>query len=144
MQYPNGHALYAKEKDDHILFVSLDVDDLIFTENDPKMIENFKLAMTSEFDMTNLGLMSYFLGLEVKQHEDGIFLSQKHYAKEILKKFKMEDCNPCGTPMECGAKLSMHDEVETKDSTLFKSLVGCLRYLTCTRPDILYVVGYVS
>jgi hypothetical protein len=62
----------------------------------------------------------------------------------VLKKFKMDDSNPVATPMECGMKLSKHEPGEHVDLTLFKSLVGSLRYLTCTRPDILYAVGVVS
>ena len=66
------------------------------------------------------------------------------YAKEILKKFKMEDCNPVSTPVQCGTKLSRYDEGKAVDATLYRSLVGSLRYLTCTRPDIAYGVGLVS
>ncbi|XP_070675755.1 secreted RxLR effector protein 161-like [Malus domestica] len=100
--------------------------------------------MTKEFEMTDIGLMAYYLGIEVKQNKEGIFISQESYTKEILKKFKMEDCKPISTPMECRVKLTKHDEGESVDPTFFKSLVGSLRYLTCTRPDILYVVGLVS
>ncbi|KAL5857265.1 hypothetical protein ACOSQ3_004723 [Xanthoceras sorbifolium] len=88
--------------------------------------------------------MAYYLGIEVKQKEEGIFISQENYAKEILKKFKMDNCKPINTPTECGIKLSKHGEGESIDPTFFKSLVGSLRYLTCTRPDILYAVGLVS
>ena len=94
--------------------------------------------------MTDMGLMSYFLGLEVNQLENRIFLSQEHYAKEVVKRFKMEECNPISTTVDYGAKLSKNDEGKIIDSTLYRSLVGCLRYLTCTRPDILYGVGLVS
>jgi hypothetical protein len=80
----------------------------------------------------------------VKQEDQGILITQEGYAKELLKKFKMDDANPISTPMECGIKLSKHDEGEIVDPSLFKSLVGSLRYLTCTRPDILYAVGVVS
>uniref|UniRef100_A0A2N9G770 Integrase catalytic domain-containing protein n=1 Tax=Fagus sylvatica TaxID=28930 RepID=A0A2N9G770_FAGSY len=112
--------------------------------NNPSMFEDFKNAMAREFEMTDLGLMAYYLGIEVKQTEEGIFISQEGYAKEILKKFEMLDCKPVSTPVECGVKLSRHDEEENVNPTLFKSLVGSLRYLTCTRPDILYGVGLVS
>ncbi|XP_070056939.1 uncharacterized mitochondrial protein AtMg00810-like [Nicotiana tomentosiformis] len=94
--------------------------------------------------MTDVGLMSYYLGLEVKQMEDGIFISQESYTKEILKKFNMLDCNPMNTPMESGTEFSKFDEGEKVDPTLFKSHVGSLRYLTCTRTNILYAVGVVS
>ncbi|XP_057985399.1 secreted RxLR effector protein 161-like [Hevea brasiliensis] len=100
--------------------------------------------MTLEFEMTDIGLMTYYLGLEVKQIEDGIFISQEGYAKKILEKFKMLDCNPVNMLMECGVKLSKFDSEEKVDSTLFKSLVGSLRYLTFSRPDILFSVGLVS
>ncbi|KAH9697038.1 hypothetical protein KPL71_023433 [Citrus sinensis] len=100
--------------------------------------------MSKEFEMTDIELMAYYLGIEVNQKEEDIFISQESYAKEILKKFKMNDCKPISTPVECRVKLSKHDEGEDIDSTFFKSLVGSLRYLTCTRPDILYVVGLVS
>ena len=68
------------------------------------MIEEFKSTMTREFEMTNLGLMKFFLGLEVRQEQTEIFISQEKYAKEILEKYKMKSCNPTSTPMEPGAK----------------------------------------
>ena len=126
------------------MIICLYVDDLIFTGNNPNMFKEFKNAMTREFEMTDIGLMAYYLGIEVKQKKEGIFISQESYAKEILKKFKMDDCKPISTPIECGIKLSKDDEAEKVDPTLFKSLVGSLRYLTCTRPDILYATGLVS
>ncbi|KAG6478457.1 hypothetical protein ZIOFF_061900 [Zingiber officinale] len=101
-------------------------------------------AMAKAFDMIDMRLMSYFLGLEVKQGVDGIFMSQEQYANEVLKRFRMDDCNPVNTPVDCGTKLSKNDEGKTIDPIRFKSLVGSLRYLTCTRPDILYEVGLVS
>ncbi|KAK6156644.1 hypothetical protein DH2020_010892 [Rehmannia glutinosa] len=100
--------------------------------------------MTREFEMTYIGLMAYYLGVEVKQQEYGIFISQEGYAKEILKRFKMDNCKPINTPVECGIKLSKYDGEEKVDPTLYKSLVGSLRYLTCTRPDILYATGVIS
>ncbi|KAJ7961115.1 Retrovirus-related Pol polyprotein from transposon TNT 1-94 [Quillaja saponaria] len=81
---------------------------------------------------------------KVKQNDGGIFISQEGYAKDVLKKFQMLDSNSVNTPMECGVKLSKHDVGEKVDPTLFRSLVGSLGYLTCTRPDILYAVGVVS
>ncbi|KAM2778784.1 hypothetical protein COP1_014123 [Malus domestica] len=141
---PHEHALYVKIKDEDILIVCLYVDDLIFTGSNPSMFEEFKRVMTKEFEMTTIGLMAYYLGIEVKQNEEGIFISQESYTKEILKKFKMDDCKPISTPVECGVKLTKHDKEERVDPTFFKSLVGSLRYLTYTRPDILYVVGLVS
>ena len=108
-QCPYEHALYVKKNGSNVLLVALYVDDLIFLGSNDQMIEEFKSTMTREFEMIDLGLMRFFLGLEVRQEETGIFISQEKYAKEILKKYKMESCNPISTPMEPGAKLSKFD-----------------------------------
>jgi len=108
------------------------------------MFEEFEKAMIKEYEMINIRLISYYLDIEVKQKEDGIFISQQNYTKEMLKKFKMDSCKPIGTPMECKMKLSKFDEAERVDATNFKSLVGSLQYLTCTRPDILYATGLIN
>ncbi|KAG6397726.1 hypothetical protein SASPL_143896 [Salvia splendens] len=106
--------------------VAMDEEIKAIEKNDTWELE-FKKAMTEEFEMTDIGLMAYYLGVEVKQREDGVFITQEHYAKEILKKFKMEDCKPINTPVECGVKLSKNDKGEKVDPTLYKSLVGSLR-----------------
>ena len=96
---PREHALYCKvHKNGDILIVCLYVDDLIFTGNNPGMFEDFKKAKTKEFEMTNIGLMAYYLGIEVKQIEDGIFISQEGYAEDILKKFEMLISNGASSP----------------------------------------------
>ncbi|KAL4364247.1 hypothetical protein GQ457_04G014290 [Hibiscus cannabinus] len=112
--------------------------------NNPILIEEFKKDMSLVFEMIDVGLICYYLGLEVEESEDGTFISQKGYAKEVLKKFKMFYCNPVDTPMESGVKLSKFSNGIKEDPTLFKSLVGSLRYLTCTRPDILFAVGVIT
>ena len=68
------------------------MDDLIFTRNNPKMFGDFKQTMIKEFEMMDIGLMSYYLRIEIKQGEDGIFVNQEKFARKILKKFKIEDC----------------------------------------------------
>ncbi|KAK2988263.1 hypothetical protein RJ640_003134 [Escallonia rubra] len=74
--------------------------------NNPSMIDEFKQSMVKEFEMTDMGLMAYFLGIEVKQGSNGIFISQSKYATEILKKFALEDCQPVDILVECGTKLT--------------------------------------
>ncbi|GKE24618.1 retrovirus-related pol polyprotein from transposon TNT 1-94 [Tanacetum coccineum] len=108
------------------------------------MIDELKKWMTREFEMTDIGLMSYYMGIEVKQTDEGIFICQERYAKEILKRFGMDKCNLVGTLLENKAKPSKHDGGKKVDSTLFKSLIRSMRYLTCTRPDILFAVGLIS
>ena len=77
--------------------------------------------------MINIGLMAYYLGIEVKQKEEDIFISQESYAREILKKFKVENCKPISTPMEYGVTMTKHEEGTSVDSTFFKILVGSVR-----------------
>ena len=86
----NGEpTLYIKVEDGNVLIIVLYVDDLIFTRNDNFLIGEFKEAMKNEFEMTDLGLLKYFLGIEVKQMHDGIFISQEKYVGQILERFKM-------------------------------------------------------
>ena len=125
-----------------MLIVCMYVDDLIFTSD--YGIADFKTVMESEFEMTDLGLMKFFLGIEVQQSESGIFISQSKYASEVLKRFNMSNCKTSPTPVITGLKLSKDDEGTTVDPTLFKRLVGSLMYLTATRPDIMYGVSLIS
>lgn len=97
---PYEHTLYTKYNDMKILIVCLYVDNLIYTSNDTSMLADFKKSMMNEFDMTDLGLMHYFLGIEVVQSYAGVFISQKKYALEILDRFVMNDCNPVINPTE--------------------------------------------
>ncbi|KAE8674311.1 Detected protein of unknown function [Hibiscus syriacus] len=138
---PYEHALYIKIKDGDILIVCLYVENLIFTGSHPSMFNEFKDVMMKEFEMIDMGLMAYYLGIEFKQQNDGLFISHESYAKKILKKF---NCKPISTQTEYRIKMSKHEEDESIDPTFFKSLVGSLRYLICTRPDILQSVGLVS
>ncbi|XP_020263104.1 uncharacterized protein LOC109839081 [Asparagus officinalis] len=126
---PYEHAIYMKRN---------------HKGSNTKMLAEFKAAMSNEFEMTDNRLMSYFLGIEVKQQQEGIFISQKNYMKEILEKFKMNECNHVNTLVAIRMKFSRERDGHFVDSTLFKSLAGSLRYLTITRPDITYGVGLVS
>ncbi|GKV12662.1 hypothetical protein SLEP1_g23785 [Rubroshorea leprosula] len=83
------------------------------------MFEEFKRAMSSEFEMTDIGLMSYYLSIEVKQMEEGIFISQENYAREVLKRFNMSNCKPVNTPVVGRIKLSKFEEGGSVDATLF-------------------------
>ena len=145
LKCPYEPTLYIKsDSHDHMLIVCLYVDDLIFTGNDSSMVAAFKKAMSSNFEMTDMGLMSYYLGLEVMQTGAGIFVSQKKYAADILKRFKMESCNSISTPVETRLQLTKSCDGNLVNTTYFRSLVGSLRYLTSTRPDISFGVGMIS
>ena len=141
---PSEATLYIKEIDANLIIVSVYVDDLLVTDSNEKLVKEFKAKMLKVFEMTDLGLMSYFLGMEVKQDHDGVFISQKKYAKEILNKFHMEDCKRTSTPMNQKEKFSKDDGAEKVDESQYRSLIGCLMYLTATRPDIMFSVSLLS
>ena len=137
-------TLYVKKIDDNVLIVSLYVDDLLVTGSNLQQIERFKQDMMQAFEMSDLGLMSFFLGMEIKQSRGVIFIGQEKYAKEILKKFQMENCKPTATPMNQKDKFSKEDGSAKVDEEKYRSLIGCLLYLTATRPDILYATNLLS
>ena len=100
--------------------------------------------MKKEFEMSMLGELTFFLGLQVSQSEKGIFISQTKYIKEMLKKFKMEESNPVSTPMVTGCKVSNNDESLEVDHTMYRLMIGSLLYVTSARPDVMQVVGLVA
>lgn len=126
------------------MIVCLYVDDLIFTGNDETMFEHFKKSMMVEFDMTNLGKMRYFLGIEVLQRVDGIFISQRKYAQEVLERFNTNQCNPVLNPIVPGIKLTRDENGIRIDGTFYKQIVGSFMYLTATCPDLMFVVSLIS
>eukprot|EP00253_Pinus_taeda_P010497 PITA_10497 len=136
-------TVYIKEKDGKLLIVVLYVDDVIFTGNDDYLIENFKTIMKEEFEMTDMGLLRYFLGIEVDQNENGIFISQARYVNEVLGRFNMQECKAAITPTVMGLKLSKEDSSKDFDPNLYKSIVGSLLYLTATRTDIMFAVSLI-
>ncbi|RDX93350.1 hypothetical protein CR513_24401, partial [Mucuna pruriens] len=132
-------SILCEEKEDKVLIVSLYVNDPIFTGNDELMFAKFKSSMKHEFDMTNLDKMGYFLGLEVLQQLDGIFLCQKKYALEMLQRFEMDRSNSVHNPIIPGVKLTKDESNVKVDKTYYKQIVGSLMYLTSTRPDMMYM-----
>ena len=127
-----------------MLIVVLYVDDVIFIGNDDYLSENFKTVMKEEFEMTDMGLLRYFLGIEVEQNEKGIFISQTKYVNQVLERFNMQECKAAITPTVMGLKLSKDDSSKEFDPSLYKSIVGSLMYLTATRPDIMHDVNLIS
>ena len=137
-------ALFYKGSEKEKVLVGIYVDDLIITGPRGELICKFKEEMKEKFEMTDLGLLSSYLGMEVRQSSDIIFLSQRAYTNHILKVFKMNDCNAIQTPMEVHLKLQKEAEGKLVNSTNFRSLIGSLRYLMNTMPDITYCVSYLS
>ena len=97
------------------MFIVLYVDDLIITRSNESLIDEIKSDLSNAFDMSDLGLTHYCLGIEVWQKEDGVFLTQSKYARDLLYKFNMQDCKPLSTPMDVNMKLTAYDESEKVD-----------------------------
>lgn len=108
------------------------------------IVVEFKNCMMGKFEMSDLGMLHYFLGLEIKQGLDGIFISQRKYAIELLQRFNLLNCNPSPTPMNMNEKLVLEDGTRAANASYFRSLVGGLNYLSHTRPDIAFSVSLIS
>ncbi|XP_016694538.1 uncharacterized mitochondrial protein AtMg00810-like [Gossypium hirsutum] len=100
--------------------------------------------MKDVFEMTNLGLMAYFLSMKVNQNDHSIFISQKAFALKVLSKFCMANCKPASTPVALGEKILSNSDHNRVDEKSYRSLIGCLLYLTATKPDIMYAVSLLS
>jgi hypothetical protein len=120
------------------------VDDIIFGCNKDPLVQWFASAMESEFEMSMLGELSFFLGLQITQRSEGMFISQEKYLREMLKRFQMEDSKPLGTPMVTRCKLRKNDDSPDVDQRSYRSMIGSLLYITTSHPDIMHVVGMVG
>uniref|UniRef100_A0A2N9H0E6 CCHC-type domain-containing protein n=1 Tax=Fagus sylvatica TaxID=28930 RepID=A0A2N9H0E6_FAGSY len=118
--------------------------DMIITGDDHSGISDFKLFLHQQFEMKDLGHLSYFLGLEVSSDSTGYYLSQAKYASDLLSRAGLTDTKVVSTPLEMNARLTPLDGTPLRDATLYRQLVGSLVYLTVTRPDIAHAVHLVS
>ena len=98
-------------------------------------------VMSYEFEMSLVGEFSYFRGLQIRQLDDGIFITQAKYAKNLVKKFGIENAKHCDTTMSTTLKLSKDASGKSVDQTLYRGMIGSLLYLTASRPDISFSVG---
>ena len=126
------------------MIIVLYVDDHLITGRSKDEIASLKDAMNYAFSMTDLGLLSQFLGLEIAQNKEGIKVHQSKYALDFLNKFNMKDCKPSKTPFLSGVKLEEADSSPMVNNTLYRQLIGCLLYLTHTRSDISYAISVAS
>ncbi|GJZ14263.1 putative ribonuclease H-like domain-containing protein [Tanacetum coccineum] len=133
-------TLFIKRVKDDILLVQVYVDDIIFGSTKKSLCTDFKQIMHKRFQMSSIGELTFFLGLQVKQKEDGIFISQDKYVGEILKKFGFSSIRTASTPMETNKALTKDEDGEDVDVHLYRSMIGSLMYLTSSRPDIMFSV----
>jgi hypothetical protein len=97
--------------------------------------------MQDEFEMLLLGELSFFLGLQIHQRNQGIFISQTKYIIEMLKRFGMEDCKLVTTPMQTNCKLRKDDDSKSTDQRKYRLMIGSLLYVTTSIPDVMQAVG---
>ncbi|KAI5355191.1 hypothetical protein L3X38_008086 [Prunus dulcis] len=134
-------SLFVPASGSDLLILLLYVDDIILTGNNLLLIQQTITALGHEFNMKDLGELTYFLGLQVQYTSSGIHVNQSKYATDLLAKASMTHCEPCPIPCLPTTKLLKFDGVPLSDPTLYRSLVGGLQYLTFSRPDIAFAVN---
>ncbi|KAH9688593.1 retrovirus-related pol polyprotein from transposon RE1 [Citrus sinensis] len=141
-------SLFIKHDTKGIILILIYVDDILVTGPDSVLLEAFITKLSKAFALKDLGLVSYFLGIEVSYTDHGMHLSQTKYIKDLLTKTSMQNCKETETPFSTGYKLERIAKgslgAEFENPTLYRSLVGGLQYLVLTRPDIAYSVHKLS
>ncbi|GJW94847.1 retrovirus-related pol polyprotein from transposon TNT 1-94 [Tanacetum coccineum] len=136
-------TLFITKHGEDILLVQIYVDDIIFGSTNLKLSKRFEKLMHSKFDMSMMGELKFFLGIQIHQSPHGIFINQAKYAQEILKKHGMTSCDSIGTPMA-----TKHLDADLSgtpvDQTKYRSMVGALMYVTESRPDIVHATCYCA
>jgi hypothetical protein len=138
-------SLFVYKEGAGIAYLLLYVDDIILTASSLTLLQSIMARLASEFAMTDLGDLHHFLAISVSRSADGLFLSQRQYAVDLLQRAGMAECHSTATPVDTHAKLSATDDapLSASDSSDYRSLVGALQYLTLTRPDLAYAVQQV-
>ncbi|GJV77802.1 retrovirus-related pol polyprotein from transposon TNT 1-94, partial [Tanacetum coccineum] len=136
-------TLFITKKGEDILLVQIYVDDIIFGFMNPKLSKKFKKLMHIKFEMSMMGELKFFLGIQIHQSPCGIFINQAKYAQEILKKHGMTSCDSIGTPM-ASKPIDANLSGTPIDQTKYRSMVGALMYLTASRPDIVHATCYCA
>ncbi|RVX05212.1 Retrovirus-related Pol polyprotein from transposon RE1 [Vitis vinifera] len=143
-QSNSDHTLFLKKQHGKITALIVYVDDMVVTGNDPEERKALQNYLSREFEMKDLGPLKYFLGIEVSRSSEGIFLSQRKYALDLLQETGMSGCQPVNTPIEEGLKLCVEPNQVSTDKGRYQRLVGRLMYLAHTRPDLAYALSVVS
>nr|GEY89695.1 hypothetical protein [Tanacetum cinerariifolium] len=129
---------FIKKKGKHIMLIQIYVDDIIFGSTNLKYYTKFSDLMVKRFEMSMMGEMKFFLGLQVNLFSNGIFINQSKYILDILKRFRMENCDTVPTPMVEQAKLKLNLVGKPVNHTDYQSMIGSLMYVTSSRPDIMF------
>ncbi|GJW02378.1 putative ribonuclease H-like domain-containing protein [Tanacetum coccineum] len=133
-------TLFIKKQKGDILLIQVNVDYIIFGFTNKELCTRFEKLMKDKFQMSSMGELTFFLGLQVQQKEDGIFISQDKYVAEILKKFNYTNVKSALTPVDLENPLVKDGDADDVDVHLYRSMIGSLMYLTASRPDIMFAV----
>ncbi|GKB09216.1 putative ribonuclease H-like domain-containing protein, partial [Tanacetum coccineum] len=133
-------TMFIKKNKSDIMLVQVYVDDIIFGSTTQSMCTEFEDCMHKRFQMSSMGELTFFLGLQVKQQPDGIFISQDKYVADILKKFDFCSIKTATTPIESNKPLVKDEDGVDVDVHVYRSMIGSLMYLTASRPDIMFAV----
>jgi len=134
-------TLFRKTDKNDILIAQVYVDDIIFGATNEKMCDDFSKLMESEFEMSMIGKLKFFLGLQIKQHKNGIFICQEKYVKDLLKKYKPNESKIMTTPMHPSSSLDKDENGKDFPEKEYRGMIGSLLYLTAIRPDIVFAIG---
>ncbi|WVZ80430.1 hypothetical protein U9M48_027903 [Paspalum notatum var. saurae] len=133
-------TLFLLSRGGDTLIVQIYVDDIIFGGSSHALVSSYAEQMSREFEMSLMGELQFFFGLQTKQGPEGTFVHQAKYTKDILKKFDMGDSKPMTTPMSTNTAIDADEDGEAVDQKEFRGMIGSLLYLTATRPDIQFAV----
>ena len=134
-------TLFIKKEYDQLIVVQVYVNDIVFRSTKDELAHSFSKLMQGKFEISMIGELTHFLGLQIHQQDSGIFLSQFKYARNLVKKFGLESASFVRTPISPNVKLTVDLLGKSVDSSLYRSMIGSLLYLTASRPDITYSVG---
>ncbi|WVZ58245.1 LOW QUALITY PROTEIN: hypothetical protein U9M48_008531 [Paspalum notatum var. saurae] len=134
-------TLFTKKVDNDLFCI---FDDIIFGSTNEELCMEFGKMMAKEFEMSMIGELTFFLRFQIKQLREGTFIYQEKYTRDLLKRFKMDNCKPIETPMATNTKLDTDESGIKVDQTLYRSMIGSLLYLCASRPDIMFSVCFQS
>ncbi|XP_014511707.1 uncharacterized protein LOC106770409 [Vigna radiata var. radiata] len=133
-------ALFIKSLNKDKLYVQIYVDDIIFGSTNSTLCKEFSKTMQDEFEMSMMGKLTYFLGLQVKQAKNGVFIHQSKYCNDLLRKFKMLDCKEAANPMATNCYLDIDETEKSVDHKMYRGMIDSLLYITASRLDIMHNV----
>jgi len=129
--------LFIKKVNNDLLIFQIYVDDNTFGSTNETLCKEFSCCMQKEFEMSMMGELNFFLGLQVKQMKHGTFLSQTKYCIKLVKKFGMEKCKEASTPMATSTYLDLDEKGKSMDESRYRGMIESLLYLIASRPDIM-------